>query len=74
MNGRVEQLNKAVRGIITLSMTAAFIYGFARGSVSDEIFVTIFAGIIGWWFAGATQNRRSADATPPNGQPVEVKP
>ena len=60
-------MNQLVRGVITLAMTAAFIYGFIVTLVGTEAFVTLFGSVLTWWFVSRTnQQQRAGDgASPP---------
>jgi hypothetical protein len=48
---RIEQFNAAVRGVVTLVLIAGFVWGFIVEKVSGEVFSTVVAGVIGYWFA-----------------------
>ena len=63
--GRVEKLNQAVRGLVTLALTAGFLYGFAADKIGAEAYIGIFGGIIGFWFANYRQGQRASDAPAP---------
>jgi len=64
-SGRVEKLNQAVRGIVTLALTAGFLYGFAADKIGAEAYIGIFGGIIGFWFANFRASQRMTDQSAP---------
>lgn len=60
--GFIERFNQAVRSIVTLALTAGFLFGFMWGDkISSEVFGTVFAGVIGYWFASRDARTRAAD-------------
>lgn len=63
----IEKLNQGVRGGCLSLMTACFCWKFVDGTVSTDAFISIFAGVLGWWFATRGQ---STPTTPPNGTAV----
>lgn len=54
-----ERLSKllTVKSIVTIVLTAVFAYLSIRGSISPELFMTIFTVIIGFYFG--TQNEKN---------------
>lgn len=59
---RVEKLNQAVRSIVTVTLCAGFVVGFVwLGKISAEIYTTVFAGVVGYWFASRDAKSRSSD-------------
>jgi hypothetical protein len=54
-----ERLSKllTVKSIVTIVLTAVFAYLSIVGSISPELFMTIFTVIIGFYFG--TQNEKS---------------
>lgn len=70
--GRVDQFNATVRGLVTLTLTAGFIYGFLTGRVGSEAFIGIYGGVVAWWFASRTASTRSTDRA--NGIPTTPTP
>jgi hypothetical protein len=58
---RVESFNTAVRSIVTLALTAGFLYGFYAKAISGEVFVTMFATVLGFWFGTRDARTRAAD-------------
>jgi hypothetical protein len=67
MNGEgpnlIERFNQAVRSIVTLGLTTGFLYGFWADKISGEVFTSVFAGVIGYWFASRDARMRAADQT-----------
>lgn len=64
-----EQFNSAIRGGALSVMTLAFCYKFFDGTVSTDAFISIYAGVLGWWFAtrGQQQQAKASDTPPPTG-------
>ena len=56
------KVQEAVQAIVTVMLAAALIYGFVKGTVSDEAFVGIAGMVIAFWFRG---NGSSTPAAPP---------
>jgi len=48
--GRIEKLNQAVRGVVTLSLCLGFLWLAFVGRISGEVFTAVFTSIIGFWF------------------------
>lgn len=46
-----EKFNSLVRGGALSAMTAVFCYKFLDNTVSTDAFISIYAGVLGWWFA-----------------------
>ena len=61
--GRVDKLNQAVRGVVTLALTGGFLYGFWAELIGAEAYIGIFGGIIGFWFANFRSAQRATDTT-----------
>jgi hypothetical protein len=70
----IEKFNQGVRAIVLLVLTGAFVWGFVMvNKVSGEVFTTIFASVLGYWFAsreakaryeqGPTTTTRTPDTT-----------
>lgn len=68
-----DKFNAFIRGAVLAVMTVAFCYKFMDGTVSTDAFISIFAGVLGWWFASRTQSSRAADK-PTNGTPIPPTP
>ena len=69
---RIDKFNSLVRGVITLGLTAGFIYGYVVAKiVGTEAYIGIFGSVIAWWFASRSQATRASDIPP---APPEVKP
>lgn len=52
-----QKLSKLIdlKTIVTLSLTAAFIYGFIVGKITTEEFMTIFAMVVAFYFSKKTK-------------------
>ena len=75
--GRVEKLNQAVRGVVTLVLVGTTCYGFIMDKISSEAFVGIVSGVITFWFAtrgGQNPVAPPSPAAPANGGPDAPKP
>ena len=59
---RVEKLNQAVRGLITLILVGCFCYGFIVKEIDSGLFATTVTMVVSFWFA-----TRGGQNTPPNG-------
>jgi hypothetical protein len=59
--GRVQSLNQLVRSLITLGLSAFFIYGFIIGKISGEVFTNLVVVAVTWWFS-RDQSTASAKA------------
>ena len=68
---RVERLNQAVRGIVTLALCAGFLYLAVAGRISGEVYTAVFTGIVGFWFGtrGQEPPRTVSSPAPGNGPP-----
>ena len=66
---RVERLNQAVRGIVTLALCAGFLYLAVAGRISGDVYTAVFTGIVGFWFGtrGQEPPKVSQAAVPGNG-------
>lgn len=49
----------SVKSIVTITLTAGFLYGFIVGKISGQEFVTIFSVIIAFYFG--TQSQKVQD-------------
>lgn len=63
---RVDSLNSAVRGIITLALAGGFVVGFFLGKISGEVFTNVVNVVITFWFL----SREKQPAQPPTGGPT----
>jgi hypothetical protein len=70
---RVEQFNSLIRGGVLSVLTCAFAYKFLDGTVSTDAFISIFAGVLGWWFA-TRGNPPVTNGPPPNGTVTAAAP
>ena len=52
MNNIIERLGNliTVKSLVTLALTIVFVILSIRGSISSELFITIFSTIIGYYF------------------------
>jgi hypothetical protein len=48
---KIEQFNSMIRGSALSLLTLVFCYKFFDGTVSTDAFISIYAGVLGWWFA-----------------------
>lgn len=71
---KVEQFNSLVRGGALSLLTIAFAYKFFDGTVSTDAFISIYAGVLGWWFAtrGQPTNGAATSATTTNGTATAI--
>ena len=63
MNERIIERLAAlcsVKSIVTITLTAGFLYGFVVAKISGQEFVTIFSVIIAFYFG--TQSQKMPDA------------
>ncbi len=60
----IEKLNQGVRGIVTLGLTATFVFLAVTGKISGDVFTSVFAGILGYWFA-SRDSKAALAATQP---------
>ena len=67
-----EQFNSAIRGGAMSVLTLAFCYMFILGYVSTDAFISIYATVLGWWFATRTNQQPKPTDTPPNGAATGV--
>lgn len=51
----------SVKSLVTLSVTAAFIYMSIKGNISTE-FIAIYTSIIGFYFGTQTNNQENKTA------------
>jgi len=65
-SARADTFNSFIRGGALSVLTAAFAYKFLDGTVSTDAFISIYAGVLGWWFASRSQSTRTTDR-PTNG-------
>ena len=56
---RITNLLK-IKSLVTLALTATFVYLCVNGTVSADMFLTIFTVVIGFYFG--TQSARKEDA------------
>lgn len=68
---KIEQFNSMIRGSALSLLTLVFCYKFFDGTVSTDAFISIYAGVLGWWFATRGQQAASA-ATSTNGTPTQT--
>jgi len=54
-----EKINTYVRPIITVALTAAFIYGFIVAAITADVFVPIASMVITWWFKSRDEQKKS---------------
>jgi hypothetical protein len=75
---KVEQFNSLIRGGVLSVLTVAFGWKFLDGTVSTDAFISIYAGVLGWWFATRGQTPQpSVTTTTPSATTtatVETKP
>ena len=61
---KIEQFNALVRGVVTLSLTAAFVYGFVVAKlIGSEAFLSVFSGVVTWWFISRDQRKQDGEVT-----------
>lgn len=58
---RVDSFNAAVRSIVTIALTSGFLYGFYVNQISGEVFTTMFATVLGFWFGSRDAKSRATD-------------
>lgn len=58
---KADTFNTLVRSIVTLALTAGFIYGFYIGRIGGDIFVTMYGVVLGFWFGSRDMKSRSTD-------------
>ncbi len=59
---RVESFNLAVRSVVTVGLTAGFLWGFiVQQAIDPAIFVTMFATVLGFWFGSRDAKQRASD-------------
>lgn len=65
MNGtRIESFNQAVRSIVTIALTAGFLWGFiVQAAIDAAVFTTMFATVLGFWFGSRDAKQRADTAT-----------
>jgi len=74
---KVGKFDQLVRPLVTLSLTGAFIWGFAFDRIDAQNFVPVVIMAIGFWFGARGQVPPSASTTKstdtdPNGVKREV--
>lgn len=60
---RQEALEKSVRPIVTLALTAAVIWGFTFGKISGEVFAPMVTGVVMYWFGQRQAEKAQAKLT-----------
>ena|SRR5687768_155268 len=59
---RIEQFNQIVRSLVTLGLLGGFLFGFVVSKeIGGDIFTTVFASVVGYWFASRDQKTRVID-------------
>jgi hypothetical protein len=59
---RIEQFNQVVRSLVTVGLLGGFLWGFTVSKeIGGDIFTTVFASVIGYWFASRDQKTRVID-------------
>jgi hypothetical protein len=54
----IEKFNQSVRALVLVAMTGGFVWAFVMGKVSPEVFTTVYAGVLGYWFASREAKAR----------------
>lgn len=49
-NAIIEAINAVVRPLVTVLLTAGLLWGFVYDKVGADVFVSIVAVVIGFWF------------------------
>lgn len=52
-----------IKSIVTLALTATFVYLCVNGTVSADMFLTIFTVVIGFYFGTQAERKANAKAT-----------
>lgn len=55
---RTEAARALVRPLVTGVLTLGFVVGFFIGLIPPDTFSTAAVGVISWWFASRTTERR----------------
>lgn len=50
----------SVKSIATVALTAGFLHGFVRGSVSAQEFVTVYSVVVAFYFGTQSQKAQGA--------------
>ena len=58
---RITNLLK-IKSLVTLALTATFVYLCVNGTVSADMFLTIFTVVIGFYFGTQSAREKDADA------------
>ena len=69
---RSEILTSAVRPLVTLSLVAGFVYGFAIGKISGEMFAQTAATVFAFWFAQRQAEKAEARKDAANGKTISA--
>lgn len=59
---RIESFNQAVRAIVTLSLTAGFIWLAWTGEIDSGVFANTYGIIVTFWFVQRQAEKVAADA------------
>ena len=61
----IEQLQAAVRPIVTLMVTSVLCYGFVVTLIGAEAFLGIVCSIVGYWFSQRERTKANGPAPEP---------
>lgn len=59
---KIDSVDKSVRAVVTLGLTAGFMWGFWADRISGEVFTAVFSGVVGYWFASRQAQQSQKDA------------
>lgn len=60
-----------IKSIVTLALTATFVYLCVNGTVSADMFLTIFTVVIGFYFGTQAERKAQAKAVAKNATTTE---